>query len=246
MFRRRFFTFMGFSAVLVFLGTAYAVPITPTISFDPGTPYTTTGLTDASTSGSNMAGMEVTAYFDNNSSESATWVATNDTGGAAAGTNWSLGVTGETTFINPFTMTLSLAQEIVLTRLVIDGRPGDTVFDVISGDNLTPESYNGRVISFVYGPEELNITATYRNEVALNNVLYGDLYTLLDLSFSGANGGLQGGNSLYFIADTDNTAIAGDLKLATAPEPVPEPSTLFLLGSGLAWLGLYARKRKKA
>jgi len=44
----------------------------------------------------------------------------------------------------------------------------------------------------------------------------------------------------------DNNIAYFTTTISAAATPVPEPSTFLLLGSGLAGLGLYARKRKKA
>lgn len=230
------------AATLLTGSGAFAVPLVPTVSFSPGSTLTTTGLSSFTTSGTGMSGMSVTAYFSGGSSETVSWAAGVSPAGAATGTNWSLGFAGATTF-SPFWELLTTGNLAAsITRLVIDGRPGDTIFDTINGTETTPGSANGLPFSDVDGPADLLVSASYTNQVALNGTIYGDLFTILDIGFAATTGtagdGLRADSRLIFTADTDNTALAGDITT------VPEPTTMALLSLGLLGLGCLRRKAR--
>ena len=222
-------------AVGLSINAVHADSIIPTVSYSPGTTYNTAGLSSYNTSGADMSGMLLTAYFSDGNSETATWVAGAGSEGAAYGDNWSVSLTGITTFDSPWIVQNNNIWS--LTRLVIDGKQGDTVFDVNSASIGSPDSAYGMPFSSVNGPAGLSVFATYLNQLTVNNVWNGDLYTMLDISFmSSTEDGLVGG--LSFIADTDNVSIAGDIT-----PTVPEPTTLTLLGFGL--LGLLGLTRSR-
>lgn len=219
--------------------TLYAAQIIPSITYLPGTTYNTTALSTYTTGGADMDGMILTAYFSNGVIETATWTDTAvPNAGSATGTGWSVSLSGVTTFGTPWYVTNS--NDWSLMRLVIDGKQGDTVFDVLSTDYFTPDSALGMPISSVNGPSGLSVSATYLNQLSENNIWYGDLYTMLELNFLSASGegGLLG--TLSFNADTDNVAFAGDIT-----PTVPEPTTLSLLGLGLIGLLGLTRYRQE-
>lgn len=116
---------------------------------------------------------------------------------------------------------------ITLNSLVLNAysSSGQLVFSasLVSPNQTLPELGNGQGHSdYVFG---LDADAARRLQLAINQ--YGDLRLGLSASVSSAEGGPES----FFIG--------------AAPEPVPEPATMILLGTGLAGVAARVRKRRK-
>jgi len=85
--------------------------------------------------------------------------------------------------------------------------------------------------------DETNYVGSFISTTFLNNQ-----YLLPSLSLSGPNAKIEFALIESLSTDTQGTRINLDNVVVA---PVPEPSTLLLLGSGLAGLAWYGRKRKK-
>ena len=232
-----------FAVSLIFGSTAFAAPIAPTVTFEDGLLLTTSdiaGVADYTTSGAEMAGMLVRATFSDGTTEESIWQATGAVSGGATGLDWGVKFDFATTFSNTdrWEVEMDAGSSRTMVGLFFDGRPGDTIFDVIGSPDLTPDSEAGIVFGdgLVDGPSGMDINATYRNKVALGNVFYNDLFTVLDLEFIGT--GLSAGDVMTFFADTDNPGTPGDIR----PFGVPSPSSIALIGLGLAALFLMRRR----
>jgi len=223
------------SAILVALGALAQAGVV--VAYDPGTTYSTDGLSSVSTSGAAMAGILVTAYTADGDSETVAWIATGTYVGGAYGTGWSLYL-GNDTYGSWWTLTNITTHAI--TGLLIEGAPGNTVFDVWANTEGTSGSSNGWPFEFKHGPSiPVDIIATYRNQVGVaGDAPVGDLYEEMEIEFTNAGGFPSGVYEwLGFIADTDNAT--------TTPLPaVPEPASAISLAAGLALLGGWGLRRK--
>ena len=241
---------------------AFAVAISPSVSFSPGTSYTTKdGISGLATRGYDMPGMIVTASFLNGTTESQTWVAGDlaSGSGGVTGTGWQLSLEGDS---NTAAWTLFNSGFETIVGVFIDLRPASAVFDAaVRVSDANPEgtpgssfgsnirdSNDSNVLVWMNGPEGLAVTGAYSNELRFKDVFYGDLYLTLDMLFSrnGAPGGLARNDFLTFRSDTDSLATRGDISIpgsggGNGGTPVPTPGTLALLGLGLAGLAMRGR-----
>ena len=188
------------------------------IAIDATSPVDIPGLTGFATNGALMSGMSVTAVFDT-FSQTLAWATTGPGAGGVVGTNWALGEVGDT-FGGTWSFTNSGAG--LLTRLVLNGATGLTVFDKTNPSFGTDGSAQGMdFVTTLAG--DAAVVATYRNPLGIGGAApVGDIYHVLDVSFAGlANGGVR--TSFQFNQDTDN-----DARIV-----VPEPSLMALMGAGL-------------
>jgi hypothetical protein len=203
--------------------TLAAVPLpAQVIATDAGIPFAAGALTGFATTGSEMTGLLVTAFFTDGSSAGGAW---GDLGGGTWGVSLpSFSLTlpgGADTFGAPWTFLNTSGAG--LTRLVLEGAPALTVFDILAPNPITPGSEAGRAMDLV-GGDPFGTVATYRNVVGIGAALpLGDLYETLDVTF-GTPVTLQ---SIAFITDTDNIGRGGITH-------TPEPATLTLLALGVA------------
>jgi len=203
---------------------------------------------DTFVNGAEMAGMEVTVYFGNGTSETVTWSATGAESGAAIGSDWSLSQSGDT-LNQPGVLpawTLSNLTGFTITRFTIDAWVAKVFFDVMLEsvpDSVgTPGSGQGRPFT---DDGTLNIITTWdiyggsatpqqsaenTPHVTYLNNLYGapDLFGGLDVVLGST--GLASNSSFRFVIDTDQ---------------VSEPPLYGLLALGLA-AGFYLRRRVAA
>jgi hypothetical protein len=204
------------------------------------------------TTGADMAGMSVTAFFSAGAPETVPWLAGVGTAGAATGTNWTMGTSGDT-FASPWTL-LYTGGSGLLTGFRIDGFAAGSgnigvMFDrTFRGAFGTPDSFRGRDFDLLAPlPQPFDIDVTYEGAVGVAGVApVGDEFRWLDVRFFVGGGdefattrpptGLNGDNlrSLSFLQDTNNPV-------------VPEPTTavLMLLGAAILLLQLRTTVKKQ-
>ncbi len=192
-------------------------------------PQQTGAIASFVTAGDDMAGMEVTV----NGTDTALWAATGAGAGAAAGTGWSLSETGDTG-----NSIWTVSSDIGMLSLFVDAGAGDAVFDTLSDAQHTPGSALGRPFELQNsGGFGGDIDVTYTGPVSLvGDAFAGDLYRYMLVEFTVPFTG-----TLTFFADTDNTAVDGDI--TPMPPVIPAPGALVLTSVGSAVLAWFRRRR---
>jgi hypothetical protein len=224
-----------------------------TIATETGRVHTTNSLSTAATYGSAMGGMLVTAHF----ADGAALVRRLGRPGRGrvrvSTARFRLASPATPTAARP-RVPLDPRQPVGrrLTRLVLSGAPGATVFDINGEEELTPNSAYGIPLAFAphWAEDELRESpyaagarVTYRNAVALvGSSPLGDLFEQMDLEFGLA---LAGGDGVTFDLDTDSLG-AGDSLDPVDPTVTPEPASVALVGGGLAAVGLVGARRRAA
>ena len=224
------------AALLAGAAAAPASVAAQTIATDPGAPFVATALTGFATTANEMTGMQVTTYFSDGSSAAGAW------GDLGAGL-WGVSLPGFQLLLGDGVDTFGGAMTFLnlsgqgVTRLVLEGAPGRTVFDVLASPFGSDGSAQGRPMEIV-GGDTFGTTATYRNIVSIGATpAFGDLFATLDITFAEPDD--VGPNGFQFVADTDNVGFRGTVT------QTPEPATFALMATGALALAGATRVRRR-
>lgn len=233
--------YAALGTALMMGGLSGAQAATIQILTDPGIAMeTANGIrTDTSTRGVDLAGMEVTVTYGDNSSEVLTWTAYDPyTNGGASSSDLSIsmGYAGFDVVASKLVKTMSFKAAMA-----------NSIFDISTAEEgqtgNTPTTYVGFPLRFNAGENLLEgvVSATYSNIVnVIGRAADGDAFTDLLVDFSAVQaGGLLG--TVNFETDMDTLAVAGDL----APATIPVPASLPMLMAGVGGLVLLERRRAK-
>ena len=241
-----------------------------TINEDNTMPGTVIDLTGYATTGSDMVGMQVTAYFTDGSTETVPWASTGAGNGQAAGTGWTLYEFGDT-FGSPTDPNVGLwkvsVQEanVFIDQLLLKGVDAKLPERGVVFDRTQPTpfgthgSYRGRdfevysiatIVGLDPGFDDLEVT--YRVPIdsqADGPGIVGDLFgeLLINPIRTGSTeaGIFYAANELTFHADTDTVGQFDPGSFDPGnPEHMPEPASLTLLGIAAAMLLVRRRTAK--
>lgn len=223
-------------AALMAIGAsaAHAAAVPANVSTTPGSAFATP-VVNTSSNGATMDGMLVTVTFADATTSAGIWAATGITSGGAFADGWSLALDGSS-INHPWGLS-NTGSRGAIVGFAIDAAPGSTSFDVVFGDELTPDSLTGwpfgtvtDSLATVTGAE-----AVYSNRLFVGGSFHGDMYEMLSVSLVG---GLQANGVLEFLADTDSA------QRGSITSSVPEPQTHALMLAGLGMLAWTTRRRR--
>lgn len=194
-------------------------------------PATATTLTGFSTTGANMGGMNITVNFFNGTSQTAVWQYTGGAGGGAFGSGWSLTQSGNTfgTYKNPWRFSYTGGSSV--SALTIDAFTGNTVFDNVFTQVITPGSADGWPFELSYGARPDRHAYSVPIDISRGD-LFGRLSLFWDRGFRGNMG---------FLADTDSGTRYDPVRPRYAvPAPPPPPQVApSLVGLSLSRSTIY-------